>query len=56
MIEVLRKGYNYLASPYSSPAPAVRHLRYTQAVRAAAGIKFDADNYELELDGEVMEL
>jgi hypothetical protein len=36
MIEVLRKGYNYLASPYSSPAPAVRHLRYTQAVRAAA--------------------
>jgi hypothetical protein len=33
---------------------------YRQAVKnveaAAAGIKFDADNYELELDGEVMEL
>ena len=41
MIEVLRKGYNYLASPYSSPAPAVRHLRFRAALDAAARLMAD---------------
>jgi hypothetical protein len=30
-------SYIYLASPYSHPAPKVRHLRYLEAMRAVAG-------------------
>ena len=41
MIEVLRKGYIYLASPYSHPSPMIRHSRFQAALAAAARLMAD---------------